>query len=316
MIRLRIVVAALCACFALGAAPPTPAPSPPSFTLLPTPEPDPAQSALPFPNGVVPSPDAVAERYYRQAREAWTRRTDVPFVHYGALIRYEHNKHVFDNWWDAYFRPKDGELGLERLTDPDEDRKRLAGVPFSIFGITIFDTNRNSEPMQVDDPRIEPDFSFGLQSRAATVTKGGLAPEPSADPSDFKQIAVVAAATRAYDVRYVGTSQIGTIAAIHLTFTPLRDPKIDRLRELWMDPVTHRTMQLRVQGILNGKPYDGVSWHVHYVELEGRNYLQQVVADDPLHFGIGITIPRMEFDFFDYHFPATVPPYTFGSKIF
>ena len=296
---------------------PSPAPSPPAFTILPSPEPDPEESGIPvFPNGV-PTPDAVAENYYRLAREAWQARTDVPFVHYGALIRYEHNNHVFDNWWDAYFRSKDGELGLERLTDPDEDRKRLGGVPFSIFGITIFDTNKNSEPIQIDDPRIEPTFSFGLVSRRSSVTQGGLAPEPSAEPSSaFPQIAVVATRTRAYDVRYVGTSRIGNVDAIHLTFTPLQDARADRLRELWMDPVSHRTMQLRVQGILNGKPYDGVSWHIHYVELDGRNYLQQVVADDARHFGIGVTIPRLEFDFFDYHFPQTVPPYTFGSKIF
>ncbi len=297
---------------ALGAKPTAP-PTEPPFTTLPTPEPEATESLPPAAQG---TPDAQAERYYRLARDAWRARTDVPYIHYGALIRYEHNKHVFDNWWDAYFRTKDGEFGLERLTDPDEDRRRLAGVPFSIFGITFFDTNKNSEPISIDDPRIEPTYSFGLQPNFAPVQQGGLAPEPSADPGSLRQIAIVASGNRVYDVRYVGTSAIGAVDAIHLTFTPLRDPKVNRIRELWIDPVTYRTMQIRVQGILDGKPYDGVSWIAHYVLLGDRNYLQQVVADAPLRFGVGTIIPRMEFDFFDYHFPETVPPYTFGGKIF
>jgi hypothetical protein len=315
--RARLVLVALLGCAMLGARP-TPEPSPPPFTILPTETPE---TPEPIPSSALGSPDPVAERYYARAREAWAQRTDVPYIHYGALIRYEHNKHVFDNWWDAYYRTSDGSIGLTRLVDVDEDRRRLGGVPFSIFGVTIFDTNPDSEPIQLDDPRIAPTYSFELGPSFGVVPKGGLAPEIAAEPtpvdsSGLHQIAVVASRSRAYDVRYVGTSRIGDVDAIHLTFTPLHDPKIDRLRELWMDPATDRTMELRVQGILNGKPYDGISWIVHYVQLDGRNYLQQIVADAPLHFGLDTTVPRLEFDFFDYHFPASVPPDTFGSKIF
>ena len=318
MIGARLALVALLG-FAILGAKPTPTPSPPPFTILPTDEP--IDGAIPLPSAPIASPDAVGDRYYRLAREAWYARTDVPYVRYGALVRYEHNKHVFDNWWDAYYRTSDGSIGLTRLVDVDEDRRRLGGVPFSIFGITLFDTNRDSEPIQLEDPRIAPTYSFELGPSFGAIPKGGLAPEIVPEPtpiesSGLQQIAVVASRSRTYDVRYVGTSRIGDVDAIHLTFTPLHDARVERLRELWMDPTTHRTMQLRVQGILNGKPYEDISWIVHYVSLDGRNYLQQIVADGPLHFGLDTTIPRMEFDFFDYHFPATVPPDTFGSKIF
>ncbi len=317
MTRLPLVLVALLGVAILGARPtPTPAPTDPPYTILPTTAPD---TPEPIPSGGFGSPDPTADAYYARARAAWRAETDVPYIHYGALIRYEHNKHVFDNWWDAYYRTSDGSIGLTRLVDVDEDRRRLRGIPFSIFGVTIFDTNRDSEPIQLDDPRIAPTYSFELGPSFGVVPKGGLAPEIVPEPqesSGLHQIALVASRSRVYDVRYVGTSRIGNVDAVHLTFTPLHDPKVDRLRELWMDPATDRTMELRVQGILSGKPYDGASWIVHYVELDGRNYLQQIVADGPLHFGLDTTIPRLEFDFFDYHFPATVPPDTFGSKIF
>jgi hypothetical protein len=317
MMRARLALVALLGFAVLGAKP-TPEPSPPAFTLLPTQTPE---TPEPVASGALGTPDPEGERYYAQARAVWRARTDLPFIHYGALIRYEHNKHVFDNWWDAYYRTSDGSIALKRLVDVDEDRRRLRGIPFSIFGVTIFDTNRDSEPIELDDPRIAPVYSFEIGPSFGVVPKGGLAPEivPEPVPTDssgLHQIALVASRSGAYFVRYVGTSRIGDVDAVHLTFTPLHDPKIDRLRELWMDPATGRTMELRVQGILSGKPYDGASWIVHYVELDGRNYLQQIVADGPLHFGLNTTIPRLEFDFFDYHFPATVPPDTFGSKIF
>ncbi|MBD5657372.1 MAG: hypothetical protein IAI50_19650, partial [Candidatus Eremiobacteraeota bacterium] len=37
-----------------------------------------------------PSPDAEAERIFSRARAVWRDRTDVPYVRYGALVRYLH----------------------------------------------------------------------------------------------------------------------------------------------------------------------------------------------------------------------------------
>jgi hypothetical protein len=303
------------------------------FAALPAiAQPAPGAAVSPAPNAV-PTQDAVAARLFAQARDEWRVRTDVPFLHYGALIRYLHNGHVFDNWWDSYARTSDGQVSLDRLVDPDEDRRRLSGVPFSIFGFTFFDTNKDAEPIRIEEPRISPVETFGLVTRPGAQ----LAPppddsEPSDAPSDAPSGAPVDApgsrpspqgtplrelirveAERDYRITLVGTEQLRDGPALHLTLVPLRYPNLNRLRDLWIDPTTHRTMQLRVQGILNGKPYDGISWTIHYVELEGRNYLQQVVADAPLRFGFDTVIPKFEIDFVDYHFPTDVPKYTFDK---
>jgi hypothetical protein len=271
----------------------------------------------------VPTQDAYAERLFLEAKEAWRTRADVPYLRYGALIRYLHNGHVFDNWWDVYARTSDGQLSLFRMVDPEEDRRRLSGVPFSIFGVTIFDTNPDSEPIRLDEPRIEPTGSFGIvvrPGRAPSETPLPPAPDASADavPSpdatdDLREIGRVEATTHDYRIEYAGTDTLSDGPAQHLTLQPLRQPSVNRLRELWLDPNTHRTMQIKVAGILNGKPYDEIQWTVRYVELEGRNYLQQVIADAPLHFGLDTTIPKYEIDFVDYHFPVDVPKYTFDK---
>jgi hypothetical protein len=291
----------------------------------------PVAAGAPAP-AVSPTQDAVAQRLFVQAKDAWRGRTDVPYLRYGALIRYLHNGHVFDNWWDTYARTSDGQLSLDRLVDADEDRRRLGGVPFSIFGFTFFDTNKDAEPIRIEEPRISPVETFGLVTRPGSQ----LPPSDDSDPSDAPSDApnampadapsgspspastslrelIRVEAERDYRITLVGTEQLKDGPALHLTLVPLRFPNINRLRDLWLDPTTHRTMQLRVAGILNGKPYDGIDWTVHYVELDGRNYLQQVVADSPLRFGFDTVIPKFEIDFVDYHFPTDVPKYTFDK---
>jgi hypothetical protein len=276
-----------CACVALlafGAEAPAPAPSPTS--------------------------DPQAEHLFAQARSVWRARTDVPYLRYGALVRYLHSGHVFDNWWDAYYRNSDGAISLTPLLDIDEQHKRLSGIPFSIFGIKIFDTNPDAEPIRLDEPRIAPSENFGVLGRGESA-----APAPTPEPNpvasdDIREIRIQAAA-RDYRIQLAGTESMQGVDAIHLTLVPLRDPALNRLRDMWLDPVTYRTLQLNVQGILNGKPYDGILWTVRYTLVDGRQYLQQIIADEPLHFGFDTTLPKFEFDFVDYHFPADVPKFTF-----
>ena len=271
--------------------------------------------------GPAPSPsptsDAAADSLFAHAKEYWRARTDVPFLRYGALVRYEHDRHVFDNWWDAYERTSDKALGLTPLVDAAENNRRLGGVPFSIFGLKIFDTNPDAEPIRLDDPLIDPTSSFGVLGRgngasaAAPRQLGiGVVPEPAASP-EFREITSVEVSSRVYRIAIAGTEHVDGIDAIHLTFVPLRDPAINRLRDLWLDPQTYRTIRETVQGILDGKPYDGVKWTVRYTLVDGREYVQQLIADEPLHFGFETTISKFEYDFVDYHFPDSVPKFTF-----
>ncbi len=263
-----------------------------------------------------PVPDAAAERLYSQARAAWRDPSPPPYVRYGALVRYQHGKHVVDTWWDAVYRTSDGAMTLNEVHDAAAENHRLRGVPFSIFGFQVFDTNPDAEPIRIDEPQIAPIETFGVRSHVTL--------DPNAQPSApaplstglLRQISHIVANTRVYQVTLVGTETIAGAPAQHLSLVPLSDPGANRLRDLWIDPATYRTVQLRVQGLLQGKPYNGISWTVHYVLVDGHNYLQQIVADEPLRFGFETIIPKYEFDFVDYHFPTSEPVGTFDHKLF
>ena len=271
-----------------------------------------AARPLPSPE---PTPNAKAEALYARAKAYWRARSDVPYLRYGALVRYLHDGHVFDNWWDAYERTSDKTLGLTLMVDPIENNRRIAGVTFSIFGLKFFDTNPDAEPIRLDEPRIDPTSSFGIVGRDTTSLTIEASSAPDASPDDLREITHVATSSRAYDIEIAGTDVLDGITAIHLTFAPLFDPAVNRLRDLWLDPQSGRTIQAKVQGILNGKPYDGVLWTVRYTLVDGREYLQQLIADEPLHFGFDTTIPKFEYDFVDYHFPQSVPQFTFDHSL-
>ena len=265
-------------------------------------------AAAPAPSPT-PSPNAEGERIFARAKDFWRTRTDTRYVRYGALVRYLHDGHVFDNWWDAYYRSSDDAMALNRLVDDEADRRRLRGIPFSIFGVKIFDTNPDAEPIRIDEPRISPADSFGVLSRAAPRPTP-LVPNPRAT-DEFREISRVEANARQYQVTLAGTERVLGAPALHLKLEPLRDPKLNRLRDLWLDPATYRTVQSSVQGLLSGQPYDAVRWTVRYVVLDGREYVQQIYADEPLRFGLDTIVPKFEFDFVDYHFPNDVPQFTF-----
>ncbi len=269
----------------------------------------------------LPTSDPRAEEIFQKAKAAWSAQAaKLPaFINYGALVRYGYHNHVFDNWWDANYRSSDGAFSLQRLSDEEEDRRRLAGVPFSIFSFKVFDTNPIAEPIRLDEPAIPPTDSFGLlQGRAGRVTVPAEAsPTPQttmqATPlgTPLKELAVVEAVARDYRIVLAGTDQLQYGQAYHLVLTPLHDPAIYRLRDLWIDTMNYVTLRMRVQGLLNGKPYDSVPWTIDYVPIEGHYYLQQIKCDTALHFGVDTTIPQMEIDYVDYHFPATVPAIEF-----
>jgi len=293
--------AVLLAAAALTGAAPVPSPSPPAASATAAPDPE-------------------GERLFLQTRRAWALDAEVPFLRYGALVRYLHGgNHVVDTWWDASYRSADGVLVLERIHDAEAENRRLKGFPFSIFGVKIFDTNADAEPIRVDAPRLPPTSNFGISGRAparAATPAPGTSPTPLPSPGDLREIGHVEANARNYAIAYVGDDVVGGTSARHIRLTPVRDPEINRLRDVWIDAATNRTLRLDVQGILNGKPYDGIRWTVRYVTLEGRSYVQQIVADEPLHFGLDTTIPKFEIDFVDYQFPASIPRQVFETTLF
>jgi len=292
-----------------------------------------AAAVPPRAQGDVPAPEAI----FARAKTAWHDRSEVPFVRFGLLERYQWRGRTHDNWWHAAYRTSDRSLALTRIIVPDDESARLRGSPITInlhwhhgeARADSFDTNPNSDAFPVLDPEIVPNASFGLlrldpKASLLGAATADPAPEPSPSPTPvatpglpqpvgtpLRELVRVEAVARDYHIELAGTERVRDTDTYHLTLTPLRDPRVYRLRDLWIDEDSYATVQLALAGLFDGKPYDAARWLVSYVKVDGRYYVGQIKTDDQLKFGADRYVDGLEYDFVQYEFPADIPPLTF-----
>ena len=290
-----------------------------------------------------------AETIFAFAKNAWRARLETPFVAYNMRERYEWRGRTHDNWWQVAYRDRDRALALRRTIVAADEAKRLRGSAIT-FNFKVhkgnvhadsLDTNPDADAFPILDPQIEPNASFGLvrrEPKAVLVgnvrpfaSPGPLAPiaspapsataTPTAVPSvsatekPLREVARIEAVARDYRIVLAGTETIRGIDAYHLALTPLRDPHVYRLRDLWVDTSTFGTVRLAIQGLFEGKPYDDARWVVTYTTIAGRSYVQQIHTDDTLRFGLDRTVAGLTFDFVGYEFPTALPLMTFQRML-
>jgi hypothetical protein len=278
-----------------------------------------------------PSPELM----FKLAKGAWRARTNAPFVTYNMRERYTWRGRVHDNWWTAYYRNADRNLVLHPMIVPQAEADRMKGFPIDLkisfhkglANADSLDTNPDADAFPILEPLIEPSASFGMLGRDGTAVLIGNV-QPTADPRQtaapikspapseisevpgekpLRELARVEAVAREYTIAFVGTDHLQSGDAYHLTLTPIRNPTVNRLRDLWIDPSSYATVRLAVQGLFEGKPYDGARWIVTYIALDSRYYIQNIRSAEPLRFGMDRTVTDLEYDFVSYDFPSTIP---------
>jgi hypothetical protein len=305
-----------------------------------------ACAGITFPRRVVasetPAGTAVAaDAIFARAKAVWRSRTEAPYVTFNLRERYTWRSRVHDNWWQAAYRASDAALALRRTIVPDDETQRLRGAAIALdfhwhhgnARADSLETNADADAFPILDPLIEPNASFGLlhhEQRAALAGSVPLAqtvvasavPTPTTTPpagdpgtGSLRELVRVEAVAHDYAIANAGLERIRGIDAYHLTLTPLRAPRLNRLRDLWVDAATSQTLQLAVHGLFDGKPYDDARWLVTYVDFGSLGYVQQICTDDTLRFGVDRFVTGLQFDFVGYAFPAEMSPLTFERML-
>jgi len=112
----------------------------------------------------------------------------------------------------------------------------------------------------------------------------------------LREVARVEAVACDYSFALAGSERERGTDTYHLSLTPLHNPHVNRLRDLWVDTTTYATVQLAVQGLLENRPYDDARWTVAFTPIAGRYYGQQIRTDDPLRFGLDRVVTGLQFD--------------------
>jgi hypothetical protein len=119
---------------------------------------------------------------------------------------------------------------------------------------------------------------FGLRYRGPRAA----ASSPEADGS-LRVIAIVSSGSPDYSVSLIDAPLLGGVPTYHLGLTPLREPKDNRLRELWIGSSDYLPRKAIVAGNFTLAPLVDVPWTVDFSVLNGAPYLTRETAVDTLY---------------------------------
>lgn len=117
------------------------------------------------------------------------------------------------------------------------------------------------------EPLLSPTYTFGL--RYALTTSG----EDAAAENPLRVIATVSAQAPQYRVVLLDTPTIDGVATYHLRLTPLRRPKENRLRELWIGTADYLPRKAVISGNFTVAPLVDVPWTIDFSIVDGAPYI-------------------------------------------
>jgi hypothetical protein len=133
-------------------------------------------------------------------------------------------------------------------------------------------------PDLIGVPLLAPTYMFGL----AYQRQRDRSAQPDS-PSNIPVIAVVASNARDYAVTLVDSPVIDGVPSYHLRLRPLRKPKDNRLRELWIDTGDYLPRKAIVAGNFTLAPFVDVPWTVDFSVIAGAPFIREESAGETLY---------------------------------
>jgi len=231
-----------------------------------------------------------------KARQTWKARPLPSYIRYRVVGEFNRKRKHLTAEYEVTYRTSDREAMT--VSVPHSPREKIERT----FG----------------SPRISPDATFGVAPRSAyssdTMTTDSAV---IATPAQTVIGRVTAIVKIPYDMSLDVEETYEGHPVYHLLLSPQHDPDIYRLRGLWIDKRTFDVWQIRAISIAQvGVIRQPFVYNAYFKPVESFWMLDKVVASGRLRVflfqygGSGdITFPSIEF-------PANVPAWTFGKKLF
>ncbi len=126
------------------------------------------------------------------------------------------------------------------------------------------------------EPLLSPAYMFGLNYRVPMTPR-------SETPSSLKTIAIVSAQTPEYRVTLIDMPTVYGLPTYHLELTPLRNPKENRLRDLWVRTIDYLPVKALVAGNFTIAPLVDVPWMIDFTTIDGAPYIARESAESTLY---------------------------------
>ena len=221
-----------------------------------------------------------ADEIWRRTRAAVTAAQYPDHIAYKIAITGRDGETPVSNHYQAVFDPLSGTIRLFTLSD--EQLAQPAPVPHGInvsativicfpplgcWGHKIPVGHPAPYYDLLGEPFLAPTYMFGL--RYALV-----ATQPSTSPNPLPVIATLAVQAPLYRVALVDMPEIDGALTYHLQLTPLRNPKQNRLRELWVGTADYLPRKAITSGNFTIAPLVDVPWTVDFSVVNGVPYIR------------------------------------------
>jgi hypothetical protein len=234
-----------------------------------------------------------ADALFGAARDARSQSAYAHYTVYATVVRFRREGHPVVDTWDTVEDMRRRLVHAHALSREDGAHPHVphginlgigAGPSGPIMGLPPKGQIVSQEPE--DDPLGELTFAidqdFGLALNAPPIGASPDMSEVSASVTTLPHIGRTGTIARTYAVTDLGEVDESGAALHHLGLRPLRDPRRNRLRELWTDAKTALPVRAVVAGIGNRGPLQDVDWRVEFVQLQGGTYVARETALAPV----------------------------------
>lgn len=246
---------------------------------------------------------------FANARTAWAGMRYPALVSYDVVVRVTQGTRVRSDRYSGEAAPGKADMRVNTFSEDEALRPHVPhgitvgytlGGDISSANQTAGQTTASVAPpttaitSETSDevfsiPEVSPLYSFGIRPCIARSTLTTLAPGAP------RTIGSLTLTKRRYLIAVAGSETINGQPTIHLTLTPLLDPRADRLRDLWIDARTNRAVQARVAGNFTG-PETHVSWLITFASLGGATYIVSETSEGAVRHGASL-FDRVEIRF-------------------
>jgi hypothetical protein len=255
-----------------------------------------------------PNPDQI----FARARDVWAQQQYPPYLTYTVTVDVsergvEKTKHYHLAYDVAQDHIDVNPISDEEQAAPPTPSGFIIHLQPRRQGRLLFDKKVGNPGEAVDYlgvPLISPTYDFGMSRHAsaqgrnddaivAQIRKQFNDPMPAskaqelASSGPMKAIALVTSHVQDYRVKLAGIETVQGTPSYHLQLQPLRDPDTLRLRDVWVDTQTFRTVQLISDGNFAQK---GVPWLITFADDNGA----QVISTETALAPVGVGMHRYE----------------------
>lgn len=221
-----------------------------------------------------------AAAIFAQTRSAVASVAYPPSIAYSIVVNGLDGNVPKANHYHAVLNTETGTIRLQTVSDED-----LAKPPtphgFNAYFVLRISGGRGSGVGGPDFPMGRPPDEtdiLGVPLLAPTYDFGIVAPYSSRHvdvDTTLPVIASVASSRRDYEVTFVGTETLEGHASYHLALQPLHEPHKYRLRQLWVDPITHLPERAIVAGNFTLAPMTDVPWQIDFATSNASWYVSK-----------------------------------------